>query len=224
MLFSLSVSTVWHMREYYTFFKIFSFFFYLVEITHKWVSYFSNLFFKQNCFLSLLKVWERKKKIAATLLASIFCRNLAITYGYHATIFYVRSNIERGIVREMKRLYHRWKHLGCNYLHQSPFRFTQTDSGLRCCGRNGFLPRRSRIRYSSLTYFHSSSTTGFPLAAIRKSTIFRAGFDTRVTAGSLSLFLSRWSYAMIDRSDPCTRYIWFTLKWSITWYSKVLFR
>lgn len=55
-------------------------------------------------------------------------------------------------------------------LHQSPFRFAVTLLQWK-----RLLTTKSAYT-GPPTYFHSSSTTGFPLAPIRKSAIFRARF------------------------------------------------
>jgi len=85
-------------------------------------------------------------------------------------------------------------------LHQSPFRFAAT-AALRCCGGNGFLPRRAPTR-GTPTYFHSSSATGFPLASIRESAIFRGRFrhasDDEISPSlSLSLSFSLFGFVIL---------------------------
>jgi len=108
-------------------------------------------------------------------------------------------------------------------LHQSPFRFAAT-AALRCYGGNGFLPRRAPTR-GTPTYFHSSSATGFPLAPIRESAIFRGRFrhasDDGISSFSLSLSSSFSRPRQSSKHDDPSTFRSSILAWPASVYTRL---
>lgn len=67
-------------------------------------------------------------------------------------------------------------------LHQSPFRFAAATAGYVVAVETASYHEERLYR---TPYFHSSSTTGFPLVLLSANLRFSApGFDTRMTTGS----------------------------------------